>query len=186
LKQRDLVLLIIDRCSDHPEFGRTSLQKIAYFSALRLGIDIGHTAHFYGPFSHNVERELDALTLSDLAEERAMGLGFANSAGYEARKYEYRITDTGRRRIAEIETSHSDAVHALDELVGLIADRVGGFDQRFLSTAAKTLYIAIEQGRPLSVQEASELAREHGWEVTPRDIGRVFELLQDLGFVETT
>src|SRR5437762_705476 len=106
-KVRDVVLIIIDRCANQSEFGRTSLQKVSYLSSVRFGLDTGHSAHYYGPFSHEIEREIEALTLSGLVEEKSMGLGFANRAGFEARKYEYDVTPTGKARVAELEATYT-------------------------------------------------------------------------------
>lgn len=185
LKLRDLVLLIIDRCGERPEFGRTALQKIAYFAAVRFSLDTRHSAHYYGPFSHAIERELEALSLSDFIEERVRGLGFANRVGLEAKKYEYQVTATGKERLQEIERTRPDIVKELDSFLSSIETLAGGFDQGILSTAAKTLYIAREKRRPLSVNEVSDLAREHDWRVSPTEIGRVFDLLEGLGFIKS-
>ena len=99
MKQRDLVLSIIDLCCDRPEFGRTSLQKVAYFVSQGLHQQLGHKAHFYGPFSEDVEDDVEGLLLAGLIDEKATSLGFQSYGGDAAKKYECSMTDAGNERV---------------------------------------------------------------------------------------
>ncbi len=186
LKLRDELLYIIAKCQDRPEFGRTSLQKVAYFASVRDETSIGHRAHYYGPYSPLVEQEVEALALSGFVEEKSYGLGFANDSGFAARKYEYRVTKEGRQRLEAVSKAHPDDIAALDGFLSNLAQAAGGFDQRVLSAAAKTLYIARASEEPLSLSQISDLARQHGWDLSPQQIARVVEMLKKLGFIESS
>src|SRR5215204_269650 len=117
MRPRDLVLAVIVQCADRGEFGRTSLQKVSYLAGLRLGIDLGHRAHFFGPYSAAVEADTDALAMSGLVAESVQVLG-VNSQGWPVRQYSYRITDDGRRAYDEIAAESPDEVGRLTELLG--------------------------------------------------------------------
>jgi uncharacterized protein YwgA len=92
MKRRDILLTIIALCSERPEFGRTALQKVAYFVGVLREAGFRHQAHFYGPFSDVVEADVEALTLSGLIDERVQSLAFVGSGGHQARRYEYGMT----------------------------------------------------------------------------------------------
>ena len=54
---------------------------------------MGHTAHFYGPFSEDVEDDVEGLLLAGLIDERATSLGFQGYGGDAAKRYEYSVTE---------------------------------------------------------------------------------------------
>lgn len=185
MKTRDLVLLLVSKCQDSPEFGRTSLQKVAYFAGLALDRDLGHQAHYYGPFSSLVESEIDALALSDLLEESVTPLGFSSSSGFGVRKYQYRLTVDGERRVEDIVRVHPEESMVLGDLVDLLRDHAGGLDQSVLSPAAKVLYIAHQnQNRSVSTEEIALAGEDLGWQLDAARVERVARLLERLGFVE--
>ena len=58
LTVRETVLLVIDAAGRTLE-GRTAVQKLCYFAGLALDEDLGHSAHYYGPYSREVEVALE-------------------------------------------------------------------------------------------------------------------------------
>lgn len=184
IKQRDIVLYVLDRCGERPEFGRTSLQKVVYFVGRKLDRDLGHHAHYYGPYASLIEHDTAALVLSKLVEERVQELGFWNSGGFPARRYEYHVTPLGRERVQEVKSRHPQEVSAIAEVVDGLLEEAGRLDQKVLSAAAKVDYIAMEEGRPVSVQDVRYAARDLGWSVTEEQVGEVFRLLSKLHFVQ--
>jgi hypothetical protein len=184
MKDRDIVLYVLGRCAERSEFGRTSLQKVMYFVGRRLDRDLGHHAHFYGPFSPSVERETASLVLSKLAEERIQELGFWTSGGFPAKQYEYKLTNLGAARLEDVVARHSGDVKLINEVVDGLLQEAGGLDQRVLSAAAKVDYIAKEEGRPVSVQDVRSAARDLGWTISPTQVSEVVGLLSHLRFVE--
>jgi hypothetical protein len=184
MKDRDIVLYVLGRCAKRAEFGRTSLQKVMYFVGRRLDRDLGHHAHYYGPFSPSVERETASLVLSKLVEERIQELGFWTSGGFPAKQYEYNLTSLGTDRLEDVVARHSGDVKRIDEVVNGFLQEAGGLDQRVLSAAAKVDYIAKEERRPVAVQDVRSAAKDLGWTVSPTQVGEVVGLLSHLGFVE--
>ena len=184
IRARDIVLLIIHRCQQRPEFGRTSLQKVAYFVGRALGRDLGHRPYYYGPFASPVEQETQALALSELVEERVQSLGFANQAGFEARQFEYKVTPLGEERVKKLESQHPREAGIIDEVVKALLENQGRLDQRLLSAAAKVDFIAMRESRPVSVQDVQLAAMDLGWQLDQRQVSKVMEMLRDLGFVK--
>ncbi|MGH9194257.1 MAG: hypothetical protein ACRD1T_00775 [Acidimicrobiia bacterium] len=185
MKQRDLLLAIISICGKRPEFGRTSLQKVAYFASEGLHVDLGHRAHLYGPFSDTVESDIEMLIVSGLVDERAHTLGFIGPGGYEGRRFEYSLTPDGEERIESVRAAHSTEFKQLEAFVDALTDAAGGLDQRILSPAAKTYFIAKREKRALSLREIGELALQLGWRLTPAQVKRVSNMLQSLGLLKS-
>jgi len=184
LKSRDLLLSLIAMAEGRQELGRTSIQKVAYFASLALNRDLGHKAHFYGPFSEIVEDELEALVLSDLIDEKVTTIGVSSGTGFPVRKYEYSITDEGSTRVKEIAEVHPQDTAQLDNLMELILEHAGGLDQRVLSPAAKVLYIAGQQDRAVRSDEIQLAGADLGWDLDESQVKLVAELLERLGFVK--
>jgi uncharacterized protein YwgA len=181
MKPRDFVLMTIDSAGDRPEFGRTSLQKLTYFAALALGRDLGHRPHYYGPFSNTVERDTEALVFSDLVEERVQSLGFATAARWEARQYEYKISETGRERVQQLRKHHPEEASALASLIESILEHAGRLDQRILSAAAKVHFIGKREDKAVSIDDVRRAARDYGWKLSEREVEKVMELLEKVG-----
>jgi len=184
MKSRDIVLFLTSLGQGRPEFGRTSLQKAAYFSSLVLGRDLGHRAHYYGPFSSTVEREMEALVLSSLVEEKVQLLGFANQIGFAAKQYEYKLTPSGEERVRELTGLYPKDADLLSGLVQSLVEHAGKLDQRVLSAAAKVHYIARQEGRPVSVPDVPVSARQLGWDLTDEQVEQVVHLLDKLSFIK--
>jgi uncharacterized protein YwgA len=184
MKGRDIILYIISRCQSRPAFGRTSLQKVAYFVGRAMDRDLGHRAYFYGPFASSVERETQALVLSELVEEKVQALGFANAGGFEAKQYEYRVTESGEERLKKLQDQYPSETEMIDLVIEALVENAGRLDQRLLSAAAKVDYIAKQEGRPVSVHDVQLAAKDLGWRLDEVQVSEVVEMLRKLGFVE--
>lgn len=186
MKQRDLVLSIISFCCSRPEFGRTSLQKVAYFVSLGLSEPMGHDAHFYGPFSSDIEDDVESLLIADLIDEKVTTLNFQGFRGQEARKYEYRVTAKGQERLDAIQQAYSEEWRYVHDFVDKLAEAAGGLDQGVLSAAAKTHFIASREKRPVSAQEIREFGKQLGWNLKELQIVQVVQVLEAMGLVRRT
>ena len=184
IQPRDLVLAVISICGSRSEFGRTSLQKVTFLASLKLGIDLGHRAYYYGPYSGTVEADAEALVFSGLAKESVEYLDFVNSSGFQATRYHYVTSEAGAARVEKLKQAHPDQLGQVEDLVEELINVIGSLDQKILSAAAKTLYIAREQGKPVTVEEIKAFAKELGWNLSTSRIGRVAQMLGRLKFVE--
>ena len=159
LKRRDLVLMTIALCAEKPEFGRTSLQKLVYFISQYSESNFGYKAHFYGPFSEGVEEDVEALVLAGLVDEAVRKFGI------NGRHYEYRITNEGRERVSGLEGAYPSDCNRIGEMVKKIEESVGSLNQSVLSTAAKTHYIAANEGKAIRIADVPNIGRQFGWEM---------------------
>jgi uncharacterized protein YwgA len=184
MKRRDVLLSIIAAGTARAEFGRTSLQKVAYFVGVHRKTGFRHQAHFYGPFSEVVEADVEALVSTGLIEERVQNLPFVGNRGHQAKRFEYRLTDEGQRRITELEVVHTGEYSDIQAFVRRLEEAAGGLDQGILSPAAKTFFIAQRENRDLTPKEIHDLARDLGWDLKPAQIKKVAQVLQQLNLVE--
>lgn len=179
MKQRDLVLVLIGLCGDDVQFGRTSLQKMAYLSGALLRQDLGHHAYFYGPYSASVEGHVEALWLSDLIEERKRRLG-VNASGFEIARYEYSLTPAGRDRFEQVASTYVSEVAQLKEFISFLKDKAGSLHQSILSAVAKVHFIETMENEKLSPEQVRELARNLGWPLSKGQIERVQEVSREI------
>lgn len=177
MKRRDLLLVIISRCQTKQEFGRTALQKVSYFVGLALGQDLGHGAHYYGPYSPAVEQDVEALVLSGLIDESVSQLGFFNEKGFPGRRYAYEVTDEGTSRIGDLKLAHLDEYDKITQVIDELASFLGGLDQATLSAAAKVVYLTRREGGDLKQEEIATLATELGWKLPGPTVDRVASVL---------
>jgi uncharacterized protein YwgA len=184
MKRRDLILAIVAVCGERPEFGRTSLQKTAFFAAEVLGTEFGHKAHFYGPFSDDVEADVEDLVFTGLLSERVTTLGFAGPSGREAKKYDYQLTDEGLARVDALRTAYPEEFRRLEAFVVRLTESAGGLDQGILSPAAKTYFIAKREKRAVSPKEIRQFGASLGWDLKPAQIRRVSDVLDSLGLAK--
>lgn len=184
---RDVVLSLIGYGTEQQkEFGRTSLQKVAYFAGIKTGIDLGHRAFYYGPYSSKVEEETEALVLSGLVTQSVTDLGFVNKKGFPGVKYSYSLTEGGKARLTALEQRDPELSEAFKQIVVKLNDTVGSLDQGMLSLAAKTYFITAEQDTGLSVEQIQDLAKQKGWTLSRAQVEKVAQFLHDLGLVNVT
>ncbi len=185
LERDEIILTLVGRCSGSASFGRTSLQKVAYLAEAMLGWgQLGHGAHYYGPYSRLLDRETNRLVRTGLISEGAEDLGFIGTSGYRGRQYHYQLTDEGERRLAVVRAQAQQDVTRLESVVDQINNVFGGLDQRLLSLAAKTHYIAKAKGRQVTPDEIRDAARELGWRLSPSMIADVAKRLESLGVLK--
>lgn len=160
------------------------MQKVAYFAGRAMDRDLGHRAHFYGPFSSEIERETETLVVSDVVEEKVRALGFANAAGFEAKQYEYKLSDAGKQRLDLISNRYGPQADVVNRVIDSLMEHAAGLDQQILSAAAKVDYIAARESRPVTNEDVKLAARDLGWSLSDSQIQSVITLLSKLGFIE--
>lgn len=176
-----LVLALVSLCGNRREFGRTTLQKMAYLSTVALRWSrVGHQAHFYGPFSRPLERTTARLVASGEIEEDAEDLGFVGAGGYRAKQFHYVLTPAGQRRVDKLRKDQPEDFERLSGFVDGVRSVVGCFDQAVLSLAAKVHFVVERHGRPVGHAEIIEGARELGWKISSTEVEKVAEILAQL------
>jgi uncharacterized protein YwgA len=184
LEPGELVLVLIDKCANDDRFGRTSLQKVAYLAGAALGWpNLGHRAYHYGPYSRLLDNETNRLVRLGLVNEDSEDLGFVGVEGFAARRFRYSLTADGRSARAKLDKLARDDVCALVNTVDRIR-QVAGLDQRVLSLAAKTHFIARQQDTKLTYDQIREFALDVGWRLSSVQIEDVAKKLQELRLID--
>lgn len=173
----DILLMILH---DVPEGirGKTAIQKIAYFTSIKLKFNMNYFAHFYGPYSRDVANTLQALSDFNFIEEKK----------FRTRNNRYMhifsLNDDGKKVIDGIINNNLDAYKNIQEVVTAIEP----YDQNIniLSWAAKIYYILNETGKSITEKEIIKLARQHDWKLTENEIQSAKRLLLELKFVKVT
>jgi uncharacterized protein YwgA len=178
LTVRDIVLLIIDAAGGVVE-GRTALQKLSYFAGLEIDEDLGHHAHYYGPYSRPVESALNNSAFAGELDEVAER--FSSWSGPDIYKYTYTLTDEGKQEVASLRSRFPDLNSKVERVVQRLAKLVPGFSQHPLSLAAKVDYIARREHATISATEIPDRAQRLGWEVSEPDVEKAVEILVGLG-----
>jgi hypothetical protein len=178
LTPRDAVLLAIDAAGGTVE-GRTAIQKIAYFVAVALADDLGHRAHYYGPYSRPVEYALAQTALGEKVTE-TMERFPSYASGPDIRKYTYALTGDGVSEVAAIRATYGAQADMIKVTVDAIHKAVPDFDQNTLSMAAKIHFIVSQQDQPTKLAEIPALANQLGWRISEEQVARSVELLRGL------
>jgi uncharacterized protein YwgA len=80
-----LAMLIIDAAGGTLE-GKTLLQKRAYFLSELLNFDLDYHAHYFGPYSPQLENGIGRAKSLGFIEEKTLGFGISDSVGFEVRR----------------------------------------------------------------------------------------------------
>jgi hypothetical protein len=175
-------LLTIDAAGGAVE-GRTIAQKLAYFVSIELNRDLNHHAHFYGPFSRDVE---EGLLLGVLAGDLQESVELISDwyGGPDARRYSYALTSEGRERVEKLKTEHRPESERVAGTIAAIGNAIPDFRQRTLSAAAKIHLIVTEQGKPVAQDEIPRLAQHLGWSLSQDEVNHTVDVLRTLKLVE--
>ena len=179
---RDLLLLIVHAAGERVE-GRTIAQKLGYFVGLELEMDLGYQAHFYGPFSRDVE---EALTLNVLAGDLEESVERISDwyGGPDALRHSYALSSEGHERVEQLKRDQREEVERIEATVHAVGEAIPQFRQQALSAAAKIYLIITEQGRPVAPAEIPQLAGHLGWHMNQEEVDRTVDVLRRLELVQ--
>lgn len=179
---RDLLLLIVDAAGDKVE-GRTIAQKLGYFVALELDRDLGYQAHYFGPFSRDVEEALALGVFAGDLEDTVVR--FPDwYGGPDALRHSYSLTDEGRERVEELKKEYAGDAERIRSTVEAIGNAIPEYKQQALSAAAKIHFIVNEQGHPVAPAQIPQLARHLGWRLSQDEVNHTVNVLRGLDLVQ--
>jgi uncharacterized protein YwgA len=181
LTPREAVLLALDAAGGTVE-GRTAMQKIMYFVSVALVEDLGHRAHYYGPYSRAVEFALTQTALADEVVEM-MERFPSYTSGPDIRKYTYELTSDGKSVAQEAGVRYGEQATIVRETVDAVHEAVPDLDQNTLSMAAKIHFIIRQQDEPTKLARIPDIARQLGWHLSDSQVERSVELLQKLNLL---
>lgn len=172
------ILLMILRAVPEGIRGKTAIQKIGYFTSIKLKYDMNYFAHFYGPYSRDVANTLQALRDFNFIEE--------NKTRTRNNRYIhiFRLNNDGQEVIDDIISENTNAYDNIQDVTTAIEPY--GQNINILSWAAKIYYILNETDKPITEKEIIKLARQHDWNLTEDEIQSANRLLLGLQFVKVT
>ncbi|GIW55579.1 MAG: hypothetical protein KatS3mg082_1983 [Nitrospiraceae bacterium] len=180
---RDFVALVLLEWGGEVQ-GKTKLQKLVYFvGALANHLDkLGYRPHFYGPYSDEVAYAVGQLKAIGALDQNATDWGHDRS-GFEVKRYDYRLTEAGRRYAQGLEQWDVTTTREIREAVQKLR-QVGDPDYITLSIAAKTYYLLGQKPEPALLSNLVQLASRFGWNVGPSQIEQAAEFLHKIGLIE--
>lgn len=169
----DDVLLMILEASPNGVPGKTAIQKIGYFCSERLHFDMGYYAHYYGPYSRIVEKNLQSLKDFDFIKIEQV------PTRKNRNMYKIELNNDGKEIVSDLIKTYSEQYKTINEVVNICLRE--NMDYNILSYAAKIYYILKEEKGKLSTNELIELASYHDWKLSPPDIDSATTLLTTFG-----
>ncbi|WP_292410450.1 MULTISPECIES: hypothetical protein [unclassified Methanoculleus] len=162
--------------------GRTTIQKLGYFSTIPEVIQAHYRPHYYGPYSADIAGAIQALVSYGFIEERVEMPDAPGSASTpDWKRYTYSLTGDGEKLVRRLKEEHPSEALEIEEIVGVCRD-TANLDSRVLSWAAKVHYIRTREKRDMPHDEIREIARTLNWDLTEEQIGRGVALLKNLHF----
>jgi len=176
----DFLISLIDASGGTVQ-GRTLLQKRAYFvtQLSKVNAHLDFDAHFYGPYSSVVENTMTQLKNLRFVAESATAYG-VNNAGFEMRRYDYRLTPDGEKIAAGLRKTTEYA--AVKQAVNVLS-KAGNPDYMTLSIAAKALFILQKKKEGMSKTEIMREAQKFDWNIRPASLESAVSILEKLGMV---
>jgi uncharacterized protein YwgA len=170
---RDLVLMAL-LSADNEIRGRTTIQKLTYFYGVETGINTGHKAHFYGPYSRAIADSLSSLVSMGVVEEDV------NSVGGGVR-YTYKLSKVGEK-IAKSLAKRFNDVYGIILSITETSEVETSLNSRVLAIASKVYYSSIKsQKDAITYSEIRDQALRLGWNLESKEINEGAKLLVSLG-----
>ena len=183
MRDRHLILMLL-KASGGSIASKTKIHKEVYFLSLILDEDFGFQAHYYGPYSPNVEQGLDELMGAGFVEKESTVFGINKNQGFEYKRYDFSLTKSGEKLAEELLGEHPEYYRKIENFIKTL-DELGGPDYLSLSIAAKAFYIIDRIGETMNAAQISEKANDFGWRIKRRDINRAIKILDHLCLTES-
>jgi|SRR5581483_8332467 len=177
-----LILLTIDNNGGQLS-SKTLLQKRTYFLSVLLDFDMSFKAHFYGPFSPEIESCLTQLKTLGFIEERPIKFGIADTVGFEYRRYDYELTDDGEEIVASLNKTYPREVKRVNAVLDKLKEAGDTGDYVSLSIAAKINHILRMGEREMGFNEIKGAAKKLGWSIGDQEIEKAASFLKNLKLV---
>lgn len=158
--------------------GKTTMQKIVYFVRPKITLSDNPVfrPHFYGPYSSQVDFQLDKL----------VALGFLQQSARptinDRLMYSYRLTKLGKSVLESLTGKYSKEFESIRSIVRT-CKRYSGLNPTTLSYAAKVHHILSTTKGIVNEGEVASAAKNIGWKIDPEGIRRGAKLLAGLGLV---
>jgi len=181
MRAPDFVLCLLDASGGSIQ-GRTLLQKRAYFVSVLMGQDepLGFTAHYYGPYSPMIDGAVTQLKSLGFVDEATIGFGSMGGEGFEVKRYDYRLTEDGRKITDVLKKSNQDDWQRICEILRVL-ERAGDPNYVELSFAAKTFFVLRAKKKAMKREELIREAKSFDWKIPSSSLERALSLLEQVG-----
>lgn len=178
-----LILVLLD-LSDGCIKGKTLLQKRSYFMSILLEKPVGFKAHYYGPYSPQVDEALAKMKSLDFIEEQFHGYGMTDNDGFEVKRFDYVLTQDGKTIVDRHIDNNKDEFNRIKEVYKRLQYAGDINDHVSLSIAAKIHYISSKNDSILTKEEIEKKAKNLGWNFTQQQFEKANQFLENLGIKE--
>jgi len=165
--------------------GRTTIQKIGYFTSVLGIIKTSYHAHYYGPYSAEIAETLEDLTAIGFLEKIVETRYNRNiPVSPDWKRYTYQITDDGKTYLQSIR--QTPGFHEEEERLRKLIDICNTdahLDPYILSWAAKVYYILKESEKGMDIDEVRETASNFNWDLSEGQIEKGIDLLLKLHLI---
>jgi hypothetical protein len=169
----DYVLALLAAADEIPS--RTMLQKLVYLSADLANEPLRFSAHFYGPYSSDLQEDVEALVAGGRVREMVSRLEPWEPTAFDVVQYSYGLTDAGRDAAALV----PDETRVIAERVVQAARGAHAWNQASLSLAAKLRHLR-RIDPSLGDDQVPALAHQFGWRMTEESARHGARLLEAL------
>ena len=183
MKVRHLIMMLLLASEDNKISTKTKIQKEMYFLSLLLQEEMSFRAHYYGPFSSEVEEGLDELVGVGFVNERRETLGVDNNLGFEIIRYEFSLTNEGKKFAETLKSNNPRIYEKIKDFTEKLKN-IGDPNYMDLSIAAKAYFILHKNQAPMTPEQIDQEAKKFGWEIKKDNIHKAIEILKELGFVK--
>ena len=174
------ILLLLFKFYDKTIRGKTLIQKRGYFLADYLEKDFGYYAHYYGPYSDEVNYALDM----------NCGLGFLKNSileyGYDQKRYEYILTKDGNELLDFIVNKEKSITQNIEKFHNIMIKAGDDNDYNKLSYAAKVHYIFNNLEKNNDLKKIEKNANSFGWKLSVDEIKKGLEFLSKYEEIKTS
>jgi uncharacterized protein YwgA len=180
IPEADFVIALLGTAGEIPS--RTMLQKLVYLSGDLAGESLNFSPHYYGPYSADLQEDVEALVAAGQVEETVSILEAWQPAAFDVVQYHYRLTAEGQKKLKDVPAR----TRGVAARVVKAAHEADAWNQASLSLAAKLRHL---RGIDPSVgdDQVPALARQFGWRMTDasaRRGARMLEALAKIGSLE--
>jgi len=157
--------------------GRTVVQKLGYFASVKLNVEAGYAADFYGPFSSEVAEQLQNMVELDFVVERGRHT-FRNRT-----MYNYSLTEDGLELARKVREEYPEDYAVIKGIVEKCSETVH-CNYNVLSWAAKVHFVLNRARRTMTRAEAIDASQSFGWKLSQDEVESAIRLLSALGLIE--
>lgn len=180
-----LVLSAVNAAGVMP--GRTALQKACYFANFRLGGTVFFFPHYFGPYSPEVARAATELVSSRLVRDEidsgSLREPWVTNGGRLMTDWERHNLSTsrdGKRYLRSIRGEGRSQMERVERIVEALRTATE-LDPTALSLSAK-VHFMVRTERATSWRRLKSKARQHGWEISDKQLRDALRTLSRAGF----